>query len=254
MAVYERVKEEYNTNALAYNKFDSIPYGKLESQLFGAALGDATGSSILDLGGGTGLKARQALGAGATSVDVVDISSEMLTVGRDVEDKLGRKQIRWFEADVSKPLDRLNLGQYDIVTANWLLDHAENHEALEGMWRNIVGHLKPGGRFIGVRSGDPWAPCLATNKYGVVYKDIEKIPGGVKLRYVAYVDPPLDIEATLMEDSYSGSTKMHERFGLEDIQTEPYENIPCLREDPEYWKLFLDHPSVMVVKARKKVN
>jgi ubiquinone/menaquinone biosynthesis C-methylase UbiE len=254
MANYTTLRKEYNTNATAYDNLPTVPYGKLEAQLFACALGDATGQTVLDLGGGTGLKARQALDAGAISVDVVDISAEMLSVGKDIENRLGRKQIRWYEADASESLGHLGLGQYDILMANWLFDHALSEEALEGMWQNIAAHLKPGGRFVGVRSGDPHAPALATGKYGILYKDIEDIPGGVKLRYVAYVDPPIEFEATLMELSYNGSTKLHEKYGLEDIQLEPYENVPCLRDDPQYWKLFLDNPSVVAVKARKRID
>jgi SAM-dependent methyltransferase len=254
MDTYETVRKEYNTQAVLYNDLPQLPYGKLESQVFGCALGDATGQTILDLGGGTGLKARQALDAGAASVDVVDISAEMMNVGEAIENKLGRQKIRWFEADVAKPLDHLQLGLYDIVMVNWLFDHAESEEALEGMWKNVATHLKPGGRFVGVRSADPRSPALATKKYGMWYQDIEDIPGGVKLRYAAALDPPIEFEATMMEASYGGSTKLHEKYGLENIEYVSFTDVPCIQEDPEYWKLFLDDPSLAGVKARKKLE
>lgn len=112
MASSDTVRKEYNADATSYDGIQLLPIGKLESQLFAAALGDATGATILDLGGGTGLKARQALDSGAASVDIVDISSEMLNTGRGIEVKQGQPKIRWFEGDASKPLDHLELGQY----------------------------------------------------------------------------------------------------------------------------------------------
>lgn len=66
-----------------------------------SALGDCTGAHVLDLGGGTGLRARQALEAGAASVDVVDLSPEIMRVGE--EETAETLPIRWFTADVSKP-------------------------------------------------------------------------------------------------------------------------------------------------------
>lgn len=253
MSAYDTVKKDYGANAAFYEKFQKTPYGKLEFQLFASALGDAAGQTVLDLGGGTGIKARQALDAGAASVDVVDISAEMMEVGKDIEAQLGRHKINWYEADASKPLDHLNLGQYDIVMANWLFDHATNEDALEGMWQNVSTYLSPGGRFVGVRSGDPRSPSMSAERYGCTYNDIEDIPGGVRLRYTLHLDPPVEFEATMMAASYSGSTKMHEKFGLEDIQIEPFDNIPCLREDPEFWKLYLEHPCMTAVKAKKKL-
>ncbi|ETS82910.1 hypothetical protein PFICI_04786 [Pestalotiopsis fici W106-1] len=258
MATFDTVKEEYNAQAKAYNdEYPSLPYGQLEIQLFGAALGDATGQTVLDLGGGTGLRARQALEAGAASVDVVDISAEMLNVGKDIERELGRDKTRWFEADASKPLDRLGLlpGQYDIVMANWLFDHAENEESLDGMWKNIDAHLKPGGRFVGIRSGDPRSDALSkTDKYGIRYTNIQDIPGGVSLRFFMGTNPPINFDAKLVESSYSGSTKYHTKYGLEDVQLIPAEEMPSAREDPDFWKVFLDNPPMIAVKARKRVE
>ncbi|KAF7517324.1 hypothetical protein G7054_g13848 [Neopestalotiopsis clavispora] len=261
MASFDTVKEEYNAQARGYNDdYPLLPYGQLEIQLFAAALGDATGQTVLDLGGGTGLRARQAVEAGARSVDVVDISAEMLNVGREVEKEQGRNenQIRWFEADASKPLgDHLGLlARYDVVMANWLFDHAESEEALDGMWQNIAARLRPGGRFVGIRSGDPRSDALSkTDKYGIWYTNITDIPGGVSLRFYMRTGPePINFDAKLVESSYGGSTKYHEKYGLEDVQLVPAEEMPLARDDPEFWKMFLDNPPMIAAKARKKAE
>jgi predicted TPR repeat methyltransferase len=74
---FERLKDEYNNNASTYSDYTPLPIGVLETQLFNSALGDCAGLSVLDLGGGKGLKARQALDAGAAFVELIDISADM---------------------------------------------------------------------------------------------------------------------------------------------------------------------------------
>lgn len=253
MAYKEQIEKFYNNSAIAYDNYNSLPLGLLETELMTSALGDCTGLSILDLGGGTGFRARQAIEAGAKSVDVVDLSGEMMSIGKQIEASLGCDQVSWHEADISKPLDHLPLGSYDLVMANWLFDVASSIPMLEGMWRNIVANLKPGGRFVGVRSGYPKAPAFVTGKYGVTYAGFEDIPGGLKFSSTTHGDPPVVFAAsTSMEVSYSGSTEMHERFGLENVETVVYEDMDIIKRDPEFWKLFLDQPCMAVVTATKR--
>ncbi|KAI2619908.1 S-adenosyl-L-methionine-dependent methyltransferase [Hypoxylon sp. NC1633] len=258
MASAEELREEYNEYARAYDGYLALPTGVLETQLMTSALGDCTGYTVLDLGGGTGVRARDVIDFGAASVDVVDVSPEMLSSGRLTTAALGPKygdRIAWFEADVAKPLDHLQLrgapGTYDLVMANWVMDHAASVEELEGMWRNIAAYLKPGGRYVGVRGGDPYAPAAVQGKYGSTYKNQKTIPGGIRYRYAVSMEPPMEIEASSMEISYSGSTELHEKYGLGEIENEPFENAEVIAKDPEYWKLFLENPYMVVVKARK---
>lgn len=141
------------------------------------------------------------------------------------------------------------------------------------MWANVAAHLRPGGRFVGVRGGDPQSPAAVSGKYGYQYKDFEAIPGGLRLRFLLHITgddrsghegqqqhppppprSPLEFEAAMMEATYSGDTRVPERHGLVDVVNEPFENAAVIREDPEFWKLFLDEPSVFVFKARMRSN
>ncbi|GAW25259.1 putative protein (sam-dependent methyltransferases) protein [Rosellinia necatrix] len=56
-----------------------------------------------------------------------------------------------------------------------------------------------------------------------------------------------------MELTYSGSTEIYERHGLVDVQIEPYENAPIVKENPELWESFLQQPGAALVKATKKL-
>ncbi|RYP65979.1 hypothetical protein DL771_008026 [Monosporascus sp. 5C6A] len=250
-------KEGYDTYAAIYERFASSPTGILEAQLLGSALGDCTGLAVLDLGGGTGLRARQAVELGASHVDVVDVSPEMLRIGRQQTSPEHDGRIAWHEADVSKPLDdQLQLREtYDLVMANWVMDSMGSVADLEGVWANVGARLRPGGRFVGIRVNDLWAPYLADGRYGVWMREKERIPGGVRYWYkidIAENKPPIEIEGASMEASYSGSTELHAKYGLCDVETEPFENAKIVREDPEFWKPFLDRPHMVVVKARKQ--
>ena len=79
------VQDNYDKNADAYDQFITTPLGTLEQQLFNLSIKDCDGLKVLDLGGGTGLRARDALNAGARVVDVVDISREMMRRGQEYE-------------------------------------------------------------------------------------------------------------------------------------------------------------------------
>lgn len=257
MAVVDQVKKDYDNSALNYNNFSSVPFGQLESQLIKIALGDCAGLAILDLGGGTGLHAREAIDLGAVSVDLVDISPGMLKIGQEIEKSLGRENtIRFFEADVSKPLSHLPLHEsgYDVVMANWIFSHADSMEVLEGMFRNVVGYLKPGGRFVGVRDANPTSPAMLNGKYGATYKWVKEIPGGVKFLVVLHCTPPVEFEGASLEIIYSGSTEMYESFGLTDVEVVPYQSTEVVQKDPEFWKLFLERPNLAVTKAAKKME
>ncbi|KAI0969150.1 S-adenosyl-L-methionine-dependent methyltransferase [Xylaria arbuscula] len=179
----DTVKNEYDSEAASYDAFwttTDTPLARLDNELFLSALGQVPGAVILDLAGGSGLKARLAVDAGASAIDIVDISPEMMREGQKTETRLKRDVMRWFEADISKPLDHLPLrAQYDVVMAHWPLDHAENMDVLEGMFRNITKYLKRGGRFYGVRCCDPRAPAMVRGDLGAVFKDFEEIPGGL---------------------------------------------------------------------------
>lgn len=252
----EQAKQDYDTSAALYNDYVFLPSGRIEFELIEHALGDCTGLTILDLGGGTGLHARQAIELGATVVDVVDISPKMLQIGEKIEASLrgNDQKINYHEADVSKSLSHLPLrkGGYDIVMGNWIFSFADSFELLEGMFLNIVGNLKLGGRFIGVRDADPMSPILRTGQYGASCKWIEEIPGGVKYLCVLHSMPPIEFEGASLEVIYSGSTELYEKFGLTDVQVVPYENVEVVKKDPEFWKEFLERPCLAVVTARKR--
>ena len=254
MSTENQVKEDYQKHAETYSGYNILPAGRLESAIIKSALGDCTGLKVLDLGGGSGIHAREAIDAGAQRVDIVDISLEMMQIATDTEKSLGRDgRLRTFEGDVSKPIDHLPLETYDVVMANWVFDHAGSIETLEGMWQNISKYLKPGAKFIGIRGADPRNPCFLDGKYGFHTKNIRDIPGGLAYTVEMRNDPPWEFEGTSLEISFSGSFELHEKYGLEHVSVVPCEDNEIVKSDPEFWQLFLENPPYAVVQGFKRL-
>lgn len=68
----EYSKDQHAKQATGYALYEHTPTALLEHQLQDSALGDCKGITVLDLGGGQGLRARQVIDHGAIAVDVVD--------------------------------------------------------------------------------------------------------------------------------------------------------------------------------------
>jgi len=251
-------KKQYDSFAGKYDSVEDLPCSKVEGQLVRTALGDCTGLTVLDLGGGSGLHARRALDAGAASVDVVDISIEMLRIGEGIEAQLGRSgRTRWLVADLSKPLAEqiasdLRPEGYGVVMANWVLDHATSVDDLKAMWANAVAHLKPGGKFLGVRVKGIYADYMKYGKYGVTFSDISEIPGGLGYKCNCLTQPPFSFDCTSMMSTMSLDHAIPRELGLVDFAVVPPEDTDVVKDDVEFWKDFVENPNLAVVVARKE--
>jgi len=252
-------KKQYDDVATEYKSYDDLPMARLEAELIRTALGDCTGLAVLDLGGGSGTHARQAVKAGARLVDVADISEAMMQIGKDIASLTDEpNHIRWHVADASRPLvdqdvHLLPPAQYDLVMANWVFDHAHTEHDLRGMWRNIATHLKPGGRFVGIRVIAPgiWAAHVETGKYGAAYEDIAPISGGVRCKVIFRTDPPFSFGGTMMHDSYAMVNAIPAELGMADFKMIPAEDAQVVKEDLAFWKEHLAEPLFAVVTAIK---
>lgn len=251
-------KSQYDNVASQYNTAGSLPCGKLESELVRIALGNCAGLRILDLGGGSGTHARQAVDAGAAVVDVFDISSEMLRVGQEAEAKLGRQDcIRWFQADATQSLaeqiekSSLRPDGYDVVMVNWTFDNATSVSDLRGMWENVSSSLKPGGRFLGLKLEDVRAAYMRHGKYGVQFTEFEDIPGGQKYKVECLTQPSFTFEGYSMESTSSVTDDIFRELGLVDFEVIQPEETETVKSDLEFWDDFLVDPFFVMVTARK---
>ena len=252
MANENPVQNNYDKQADAYSQFLQTPLGTLEKELFDLSITNCDSLKVLDLGGGTGLRARDALKAGAVAVDVVDISWEMMRHGQEYEKSIGRDCINWYQGDISKSLDHLSLGPYDMVIANGIFEHAHNIEELEAMWYNAAAYLKPGGRLVYNRN-NPRSPAATDGKYGVIFTDFQNFPGGLAFRYNVPTDPPLEFDLTVLEAHSSGSLEIPGMY-FDNFQNVPWEKTPVVKADPGFWRMYLDEPILYISTARRMSN
>ncbi|KAK1833054.1 S-adenosyl-L-methionine-dependent methyltransferase, partial [Podospora conica] len=253
------ITAEYNQFAEQYSQAsEHLPSGRLEKAGVRAALGDCTGLCILDLGGGTGLHVGTAIDAGASRVDVVDISEGMLRVGKAKHASLDR--VFWHIADVTQPLETQSLdilppGSYDVVMGNWVMDHAGTDEALRGIWRNISAFVKTGGRFVGVRQlavGSVDARFVnGQRKYGAVASDFETVEGGIEYTVTILTDPPFSFKGSARDDSMGMINTIPGEVGFAELELLKLETTDVVREDPAFWADFLEAPHFGVAFGRK---
>lgn len=244
------IEQNYAINAGGYEQFVNLPLGTLEQQLFSLCIKDCHGMKVLDLGGGTGNRARDAIKAGAVDVDVVDISPDMMRLGEEYEKSIGRNIIKWYLGDASKSLEHLGLGPYDLVIANGVFDHAHNVDELDMMWRNCALYLKPGG-MVDANRNNPKSTAAASGKYGVKLGDFEEFPGGFSYRYRMMTEPPLEFESMALDTYYTGSREVPGKY-FEKFQDVSWEETEVVKKDPEFWKEYLEDPILFIFTARKK--
>jgi ubiquinone/menaquinone biosynthesis C-methylase UbiE len=163
---YDRIADAYSK--LYPPNLDPSPFlhARLEEEQFRHAIQDPslslTGKNVLDLAGGNGHYAFRWLAwGGAAQVTSADISDGMAARGRRAaaEQGIGEERLRFVAADATREGLVVQGAPFDVVTAAWLLNYAEDFEALERMWMNVGRQLKPGGVFVGLLP-----PPLLTNR------------------------------------------------------------------------------------------
>ncbi len=241
----------YDEIADGYVKSKIIPAKRYsEEHTFFLALGDAKDLSVLDLACGDGYYTRAIKKAGARAVTGVDVSEEMIKLAQQKEE-VQRLGINYLVGDITKTDI---VGEYDVVTAVYLLPHAKSKSELQAMCDAIFRNLKPDGRFIAVTI-DPnisikRQPTL--EKYGFNIQARTPLTDGMPLT-VTLLTPnePIDIK-----DHY-WSKQTYERHlksaGFHHIAWRPMQvsNEGLAKFGNEYWQEFLDNPGIIVLEAQK---
>jgi toxoflavin synthase len=136
---------QYDTIAFDYQEIAAAsPMREPEWYSLRLRLGDLTGLSVLDLACGDGQSTRLLKRWGAARVVGVDVSEQMIGLARQQEQAqpLG---IEYRVADVAT-LGRI--GEFDRVSAAYLLHYAPDREQLRQMVQTVYDNLKPGQRFV----------------------------------------------------------------------------------------------------------
>jgi ubiquinone/menaquinone biosynthesis C-methylase UbiE len=241
---------DYNKIANEYKYSKSLPWRKyLEAYTLFNIAGDVVGKSVLDLACGEGFYTRLYKLKGAAEVVGIDLSEQMIVLAKEAEkaDPLG---IFYF---VGNALD-LDLGkQFDLISASYLLNYAENESQLQTMCSVIAKHLKPGGRFVTINNNpDCKYPEMSMRKYG--FERIQKgFNDGDEVIYQLYLPDESHVDLT----NYHLSKKIHEKCfvtsGLTDVTWSNMQRSPDAIAiwDEAYWNDLLKCEPVTAISCIK---
>ncbi len=137
-AQYDQIGSKYDEYA------QTATMKRAESYTVLRMAGPLAGTRVLDLACGFGFYTRLLKHHGAAEVLGIDISPEMVRLGREHEqaEPLG------VTYQVSDATALPTLGTFDLVTAIYLLNYATSTNQLLGMCRSAYANLVPGGRFV----------------------------------------------------------------------------------------------------------
>lgn len=238
--------DQYDALGAIYERAKHIPTGLAERATLLSAVGDLLGRSVLDVACGTGFYARLFHDLGATRVVGVDSAGEMIEYARHVEGREPRG-ITYEQHDATTlPV----LGQFDVVTAVWLLGYAEDVPALDAMIANLTANLAEGGRLV-VLVPNPdadWDLLAHYGRYG--YEIIPTGPMNLKQPVRVHVlgDPPFDFDSFYWERGVFDAALT--RAGLTDVTRQPAVTPDDERGD-EFWGPLRSSPSFAVFTAMR---
>ncbi len=236
--------DQYDVLGAIYERAKHIPTGLAERATLLSALGDLRGKSVLDVACGTGFYPRLFHDLGATTVLGVDSAGEMIGYARHVEERQPRG-ITYHQHDAT---DLPGLGQFDLVTAVWLLGYADDEPALDAMIDNLKRNVADGGRLV-VLVPNPDADWDLLEQYGRYGYEITRT-GPLNLKQPVRVhvlgDPPFDFDSFYWERGvFDGALK---RAGLADVTRHPAV-VPDDERGAEFWEPLRQSPSFGVFSA-----
>ncbi|WP_250634562.1 class I SAM-dependent methyltransferase [Pinirhizobacter soli] len=159
----------------------------IEVRTFMGLLGDVTGLTVLDLACGHGDFSRRIHQQGAHRVTGVDISPEMIRLAK-AQSLVSGDDIHFEVGDV-RALPRL--GQFDVVSAAWLFNYAEDTAQLADMFASVARNLKPGGRLVAYTVNPDFELAKGNfTEYGVHVMDQVNLEGGARHRGHFVTEPP----------------------------------------------------------------
>lgn len=241
---------QYDAIADQYRQSTGSPLRKfVEAYTLQRLVGDVRGKQVLDLGCGEGFFTRRFKALGAARVVGVDISSAMIALAREQEDRepLG---LEYVCADVQ---EMTGLGEFDIVVAAYLLHYAKTEQELQRMCESVVKHLPAGGRFVTLNEN----PAQAADQYA----------GYEQYGFNKTVELPRHEGSQITYRIVSGRKlfKFHARF----FSRETYERVlraagfrhliwhPVMLDEAgieahgaEYWREYLENPPVVGLECR----
>lgn len=241
---------EYDSLVRAYQRSKTLPfrvYSEIPNHL--ELMGDLRNRDVLDLACGEGFYTRLIRQAGAARVVGADVSPEMIALARKQEqDKpLGVEYVAAAAESIS------DLGTFDLVSAAYLLNCAPDREILFEMTRAIARALVPGGRLIATIGDLGHRGGVDYSSYGMVTNATPDLAEGASYNITFLLDEDT-FSITDFNHSQATYEAACEAAGLEVLGsrccTVTEEGVRQF--GPEYWSIWISHPCLWRLEARKR--
>ncbi|QSQ14005.1 class I SAM-dependent methyltransferase [Myxococcus landrumensis] len=243
------MSEQFDNIGSKYEEFKTTtPLPIPERHTFQRLVGNLAGKRVLDLACGSGHYSRFLNRLGAEWVEGVDISPEMIQLARELE----QKQPVGLRYHVMDARELSRLGDYDLVTAVFLLNYAQTREELRDMCRGAFSNLKPGGRFVAV-TANPVFDLHRSNfsAYGVRVLSEQFEQGRHHCRALFLTEPPTPFEyfrwsSDVYESAFADA-------GFRNVTWHPIE-IPKEAIDQfgdDFWREYRENSLVIGVSGQK---
>jgi SAM-dependent methyltransferase len=244
------MKDQYRTISKEYSqarKDDVTNF--LETPSVQSVLGNIRGASAIDYACGTGHYSRLLKKLGAKYVLGVDLSPAMIEVARQEENENPLGIIY----EVGDAATKAVFGSFDLATAVFLFNYAEDEQTLQRMFGSVTANLAQNGRLIAVvPSPDFINGREDTLPYGFSLKEIGEGPESLRVRMSFLGEEEFSIEFT--QWSRRAYEESLARAGFVDAQWTPFavskEGIE--RYGQKFWDAILSNPKSVVLSARKK--
>jgi 2-polyprenyl-3-methyl-5-hydroxy-6-metoxy-1,4-benzoquinol methylase len=250
------VDTQFDTVVAAYeHSMEEMPFREhVEAWSFLNAVGDTTGRSVLDLGCGSGLYARRLRREGAARVVGMDESTAMVDYARRREER-ERLGVEYLTANAADPAAAALpgiAGEFDLVTAVYVLPYAPNREALEGFCATARRALRAvGGRFVtAVLNPDLSMDPQWYRRYGMLLGAHEPPREGGPWHMKAWVG-----QEVLDVDFFRWSAAAHEQA----LRAAGFDRISWIRPEvseqgrkeygDEFWANYLACPHALIIQA-----
>lgn len=241
--------EQYDSIGSKYEQYkNTAPLPIPERYTFLRLVGVLRGKRVLDLACGSGYYSRLLKEHGAEWVEGVDISPEMIQLAqrKEQEQPLG---VRYRMLDATA-LPRL--GDFDLVTAIYLLNYARTRDEMLRMCQGAFSNLKENGRFIAM-TVNPAFDVRRSNwaEYGLEVRS-ERFEEG---RYVCQArfmtEPPADFEYFRWSASVYESVMAE--AGFRNITWHPFE-VPdeaLAQYGAAFWREYRENPLIVALSGQK---
>jgi len=243
MAEYDNIADEYKASK-------QLPFRiYVERYTLFELLGDVRRKHILDLACGEGIYARALEDKGAAKVVGVDLSSGMIDLAKQEE----QKNPRGIEYLVGNAAELGVVGSFDVVLGAYILNYAKSASELSQFCRSIYTNLKPGGRFVAINDNPGHGREQYPNYTAYGFTKSAPVPRkeGDAIQYTFFQEDGSSFSFDnfyLSEQTYEQAFKQagFKSFAWHKPRLSP-EGAAKFPKD--FWATFFEHPPIVAIAA-----